>query len=210
MGTHHPEEDDAPRAAGPDGAVDHDRPYGEETRTLLIDFGEVEPARLHGCPNCGNRDVSYSASKCYRCQAEFAPAYQLPPVTVDHQERSSGPQEISPSSGHAYRRISDALRRQIASGELVPGDRIPSQEELSSQYGVSRMTVRQALAVLEHEGLTKGGKGAPAVVQDVPAGGIEAVEAVVDVAAVRAELAELHSVVRDLNRRLGELRKRLD
>ncbi|MEU4666830.1 winged helix-turn-helix domain-containing protein [Amycolatopsis sp. NPDC023774] len=157
----------------------------------------------------GLADVSYSASKCYRCQAEFTPAYQLPPVAVDHQEGSSDSEEISPSPGHAYRRISDALRRQIASGELVPGDRIPSQEELSSQYKVSRMTVRQALAVLEHEGLTKGGKGAPAVVQDVPAGGIE-VEAAADVAAVRAELAEIHSVVRDLNRRLGELRKRLD
>jgi hypothetical protein len=79
MDKHHAEEDDAPRTADQDGNVDHDRPYGEATRTLLADFGETVPARLHGCPDCGNPDVSYSDSKCYRCGAQFTPAYLLPP-----------------------------------------------------------------------------------------------------------------------------------
>jgi GntR family transcriptional regulator len=50
-----------------------------------------------------------------------------------------------------YRRIADALRQQcIESGE---GTRLPSEKELALTYGVSPMTVRRALEVLEDEGL---------------------------------------------------------
>ncbi len=44
------------------------------------------------------------------------------------------------------------LKEQIESGRLKPGDQIPSERELSEQSGVSRMTVRQALAYLVREG----------------------------------------------------------
>ncbi|WP_134661673.1 MULTISPECIES: hypothetical protein [unclassified Amycolatopsis] len=79
---HHAETDDAPIAANADGTVDHEHPYGAETPTLLIAFGEVTPARLHGCPGCGSTEVSYTASKCYRCGSEFTPAFELPPRTA--------------------------------------------------------------------------------------------------------------------------------
>jgi GntR family transcriptional regulator len=46
--------------------------------------------------------------------------------------------------------IARDLEEQITSGELGPGDRLPSESELSRIYGVSRMTVRQALAWLEN------------------------------------------------------------
>jgi GntR family transcriptional regulator len=38
-------------------------------------------------------------------------------------------------------------------GELVPGDRLPREDEFAAQLGVSRMTLRQALATLEAAGL---------------------------------------------------------
>ena len=41
----------------------------------------------------------------------------------------------------------------IGRGELVPGDRLPREDELASMLGVSRMTLRQALATLESHGI---------------------------------------------------------
>ena len=52
-----------------------------------------------------------------------------------------------------YRRVADALRAEITSGRWVAGDRVPSESELMSLYGVSRSTVRRGLSVMEAEGL---------------------------------------------------------
>ncbi|WP_283137492.1 GntR family transcriptional regulator [Rhizohabitans arisaemae] len=54
-----------------------------------------------------------------------------------------------------HRRISDALREQIERGELARGSRVPSERTLAEQFGVSRLTVRQALKDLELEGLVQ-------------------------------------------------------
>lgn len=51
------------------------------------------------------------------------------------------------------RNISQHLRALILRGGLKPGDRLPSQRELASQLGVSRPSVREALAELEAMGL---------------------------------------------------------
>lgn len=52
-----------------------------------------------------------------------------------------------------YQQIADALREQIASGALAPDAKLPTEAELRDQYGVSRETVRKALALLVNEGL---------------------------------------------------------
>ena len=52
-----------------------------------------------------------------------------------------------------YRRIADSLRRRVGSGELAPGAMVPSELALVEQHGVSRGTVRSALALLVDEGL---------------------------------------------------------
>src|SRR6187402_2358338 len=46
----------------------------------------------------------------------------------------------------------EALRSMILSGELLPGDRLP-ENHLTAQLGVSRSPLREAMAVLEQEGL---------------------------------------------------------
>ncbi|RDG39365.1 GntR family transcriptional regulator [Streptomyces corynorhini] len=51
-----------------------------------------------------------------------------------------------------YQVIHDDLVSQIRSGILMPGTRLPSETELARQYGVSRMTVRQALDQLDSHG----------------------------------------------------------
>lgn len=53
----------------------------------------------------------------------------------------------------AYVKVADAIRGAIASGELAPGQAIPSEAQLVQQYGVARETVRRAVALLRGEGL---------------------------------------------------------
>jgi GntR family transcriptional regulator, transcriptional repressor for pyruvate dehydrogenase complex len=55
--------------------------------------------------------------------------------------------------------VAATLRRQILSGELAPGDSLPSEGEMISQLGVSRETVRMALRLLDAEGLTTTSQG---------------------------------------------------
>lgn len=60
-----------------------------------------------------------------------------------------------------FAQVRDALRGQILAGGLRPGDRLPSEAALVEHFGVSRITVRQALAELQASGLvqTVNGKG---------------------------------------------------
>jgi DNA-binding FadR family transcriptional regulator len=53
----------------------------------------------------------------------------------------------------AGRRLEDEIRRQILTGTLSPGDRLPAESELSSYYQVSRNTAREALRALASQGL---------------------------------------------------------
>lgn len=58
-----------------------------------------------------------------------------------------------------YFQIQDQLLKMISSGKLRPGDLLPSEEELSREYGVSRMTSRQALQGLKSHGYASRHKG---------------------------------------------------
>lgn len=61
---------------------------------------------------------------------------------------------IDPSADRAvFRQLADLLRSQIASGELPAGAPLPSELRLAQEYGLSRTTVRQAIAILRAEGL---------------------------------------------------------
>ncbi|MER6073563.1 winged helix-turn-helix domain-containing protein [Streptomyces sp. NPDC001852] len=58
--------------------------------------------------------------------------------------------------------IADTLRGRIRSGELQPGERLPTQAELAGEFGVERGAVRQALRVLQEDGLLADvSKGSP-------------------------------------------------
>jgi len=52
-----------------------------------------------------------------------------------------------------YQQIYDIWKRKIETGELKPADRIPTDRELCDLYGVSQITVRQAIQMLVNEGL---------------------------------------------------------
>lgn len=60
-----------------------------------------------------------------------------------------------------YLQLKRLIESQIVGGSLTPHSRVPSERELSEQFGISRMTARQALAELIQEGrlYTSAGKG---------------------------------------------------
>lgn len=62
--------------------------------------------------------------------------------------------------------LADALRRRMLSGEIEPGTPLPEQE-IAAAYGVARPTVREALAVLVHEGLLRRERNRSAYVPEV-------------------------------------------
>ncbi|MFF4479802.1 GntR family transcriptional regulator [Streptomyces sp. NPDC001520] len=69
---------------------------------------------------------------------------------------------LDPTSDRAvFRQIADALREAIDKGRFREGDKLPSETELVEHFGVSRMTVRNALSLLQQEGLavSEHGKG---------------------------------------------------
>ncbi|MGW2256709.1 GntR family transcriptional regulator [Streptomyces sp. NPDC001780] len=53
----------------------------------------------------------------------------------------------------AYERIADELRESIRAGELMPGDRLPSETKLADRHRRSVPTIRDALRLLQDEGL---------------------------------------------------------
>ena len=59
-----------------------------------------------------------------------------------------------------YKTIVDQIQQKIISGELRPGERLPSERELADAFGVGRPTVREATKVLESKGLLEMRRGA--------------------------------------------------
>ena len=61
--------------------------------------------------------------------------------------------------------VADDLAQMIL-GELVPGTSLPSEAELASRYEVSRLTIREAVKLLEGRGLLELARGRRAVVRE--------------------------------------------
>jgi len=84
---------------------------------------------------------------------------------------ASGPTLGPVRRQRVFEQICDEIRLRMAAGELRPGDKLPSERELSSSFGVSRSAVREALRSLEITGvvrLQKGVKGGAFVLRGDP------------------------------------------
>src|SRR5271166_3039722 len=78
---------------------------------------------------------------------------------------------IDPNSeAPLYRQVYQAIREQIASGELEDGFRLPATRELAGQLGLNRATISAAYELLEADGLIAGHVGRGSFV----AGGVRA------------------------------------
>jgi GntR family transcriptional regulator len=65
-----------------------------------------------------------------------------------------------------HRQLADRLRGQILDGELPPGAQLPTEAELTERYGVTRPTIRQAVAQLRAEGWVETRHGAGSFVRE--------------------------------------------
>lgn len=59
----------------------------------------------------------------------------------------------------AYEVVATRMRRAIHLGELAPGSKLPAERILSERLGVSRVTLREAIRVLEGEGYVEISRG---------------------------------------------------
>lgn len=58
-----------------------------------------------------------------------------------------------------YYQVMRDLKEQIVAGKLAPGQQVPSEADLTQRFGVSRVVVRQALQILDDQGLIVRAKG---------------------------------------------------
>ncbi|WP_136685383.1 FadR/GntR family transcriptional regulator [Falsirhodobacter xinxiangensis] len=71
-------------------------------------------------------------------------------------------------SGTLVSQVSETLRQTILSGELKPGDKLPSEARLTEAHGVSRTVIREAVAALRADGLVEARQGAGVFVLEPP------------------------------------------
>lgn len=67
--------------------------------------------------------------------------------------------------------IAGQLRRQILTGELKAGEKLPPERELALRFGTNRNTLREALRILESSGLLRIRQGASIEIADIAAEG---------------------------------------
>lgn len=93
-------------------------------------------------------------------------ARQLPCVVLQvqgrlRQERTNGldngimNKSLSPRLPKAAEVVARALRNRIVAEQLAEGTRLPTEAELMEVFGVGRVTAREALRLLEHDGLVE-------------------------------------------------------
>jgi DNA-binding FadR family transcriptional regulator len=65
-------------------------------------------------------------------------------------------------------RIVSVLRGQVLGGQIQPGQKLPTENQLSHSFGVSRTVIREAIATLAADGLVEPRQGAGVFVRDHP------------------------------------------
>jgi len=61
--------------------------------------------------------------------------------------------DFRPKNQPISRQIADRIQQMVMDGELLPGDRLPSERQLADQLQVSRNMIREAAALLEERGI---------------------------------------------------------
>ncbi|MCP4676935.1 MAG: GntR family transcriptional regulator [Deltaproteobacteria bacterium] len=67
-----------------------------------------------------------------------------------------------------YRQLVRQVRAAVASGNLKPGDKLPSQRKLALELVINHLTVKKAYETLEAEGLIHTDRGRGTFVSDIP------------------------------------------
>ena len=91
----------------------------------------------------------------------------------ERRQASEAPSSVLPNARSKprgaiplYYQVMRELKERITSGALRPGDRLPSELDMTTQYGVSRVVIRRALRILEQEQLIVRKKGCGTFVRE--------------------------------------------
>jgi GntR family transcriptional regulator len=96
------------------------------------------------------------------------------------------------------RLLAEKLRGRIMGGEFAPGARLPSEAQITEEYGVSRVTVRTAMKLLESQGLVDVRHGSGSYVCDFGGG----------IMAGLQELRSMSASIRDMGK-VPEIERRV-
>jgi GntR family transcriptional regulator len=80
-------------------------------------------------------------------------------MAVNNRARKSMAHQDADSRVPRYLQVASVLRRRIRDGHWLVGDKIATLEELEREFNVARVTVRQAIDLLQGEGLVKSFQG---------------------------------------------------
>lgn len=67
-----------------------------------------------------------------------------------------------------WKSIATTLTSEIGDGQYVPGDKLPTESNLATRFGVNRHTVRRALGAMADDGLVHARRGAGVFVAQTP------------------------------------------
>ena len=132
---------------------------------------------------------------------------------MDHSVNTDASVLLHPiSSRRASEAIYDQIRELIISGQLKPGDRLPSERNMMDTLKRSRPTIREALRMLEREGFIRTTAGSTgAVVQELGTDNLrQSLETMLQVREISsAELGEYHNL-NELYRALWAAQRRTE
>ncbi|WP_434034923.1 GntR family transcriptional regulator [Cupriavidus sp. a3] len=90
-----------------------------------------------------------------------------------------------------YRQLASVIRHKIVSGEYPVGQQLPTVDAMAQTYGIAKVTVRQAFALLAEEGLISSQRGRGTHVMQVPSGLDERLRAAINDDSVAATDLEI-------------------
>src|SRR5262249_7365805 len=107
------------------------------------------------------RDLAQSLGSLLDPRASFQHRTRCTPGHPRMANRTRKPmlRQDADSRVPRYLQVASALRRRISDGHWVVGERIATLEELEREFSVARVTVRQAIDLLQEEGLVKSFQG---------------------------------------------------
>ena len=104
--------------------------------------------------------ISAGAKIAYGLQTRMEPQDLMPVSTAKERTPHQPDTILRIENAPAHELVVDQIRRAIQLGRFLPGDKLPAERDLAALLGVSRATVREAIRVLEADGVVSVRRGA--------------------------------------------------
>jgi GntR family transcriptional regulator len=106
-----------------------------------------------------------------------------------------------------YLEVIDVLMKDIQEGKYAPGARLPSEEQLAREMGISRVSLREALRVLAEDGILFRRHGSGTYVRDQKATPVQDLSTILSISTMFKKAGLEHQVIRADHRKIPAARK---